>query len=102
MTEAGDGLVSAGLDGQLQLWSRSDEVTSLGTTARSAQRWQRTLTQPVDGGEINGMALLGSVLACGCQDGSVCVLRSFCEPAVHLNPSMSLPWHVYASSTHPP
>jgi len=74
-TKDGSGLVTAGLDGQLELWSHGDEPLALGTTARSAQCWQRTLTQPVGGGEINAMALCGSVLACGCQDGSVRLFR---------------------------
>lgn len=75
VSECGSGLVSAGIDGQLQLWSRSEEPQGLGTTTRSAPRWRRTLTQPVGGGEINGIALLGSTLACGCQDGSVRLFR---------------------------
>jgi WD40 repeat protein len=75
VSECGGGLVSAGLDGQLQLWSLADEPQGLGTTTRSAQSWRRTLTQPVGGGEINGIALCGSLLACGCQDGSVRLFR---------------------------
>ena len=82
VSEDGSGLVTAGLDGQLTLWTLAlDEQTSLGTTMRSAQGWRRTLTQPVGGGEINAIALLGSVVACGCQDGSVRLFRLFKEAA---------------------
>jgi WD40 repeat protein len=80
VSECGSGLVTAGLDGQLQLWTLGpDDPSGLGTTVRSAQRWRRTLTQPVGGGEVNALALLGSVLACGCQDGSVRLYRLFKE-----------------------
>ena len=80
VSEDGSGLVSAGLDGQLQLWTLGpDEPSGLGTTVRSAQSWRRTLTQPVGGGEINAISLLGSILACGCQDGSVRLFRLFKE-----------------------
>ena len=80
VSDCGSGLVSAGLDGQLQLWTLGpDEPSGLGTTVRSAQSWRRTLTQPVGGGEINALALLGSILACGCQDGSVRLFRLFKE-----------------------
>ena len=82
VSEDGSGLVTAGLDGQLTLWTLGmDEQASLGTTMRSAQAWRRSLTQPVGGGEINAIALLGSVLACGCQDGSVRLFRLFKEAA---------------------
>ena len=79
--EDGSGLVSAGMDGQLQVWTRAEDpqIQGLGTTARSAQTWRRALTQPVGGGEINAMALRGTTLACGCQDGSVRLFRLFQE-----------------------
>lgn len=75
VSECGAGLVSAGMDGALQLWSLSEEAQGLGTTTRSAQSWRRTLIQPVGGGEINSLALLSSTVACGCQDGSVRLFR---------------------------
>lgn len=93
VTECGSGLVTAGLDGQLQLWSHGDDPQSLGTTTRSAQCWQRTLQNPVGGGEINGMALLGSVLACGCQDGSVRLFRLLKEAGGFVLYSMNRQQH---------
>lgn len=75
VSECGNGFVSAGLDGEIQLWSREGESQGLGTSTSSSQQWQRTLAQPVGGGEINTLALLGSTLACGCMDGSVRVFR---------------------------
>ena len=42
---------------------------------RSGQRWRKARTYPVGAGEINSVALLGSCLAAGCQDGSVRLFR---------------------------
>ncbi len=80
VSECGSGLIAAGLDGQLQLWTLGlDDPSGLGTTLRSAHSWRRTLTLPVGGGEINALALRGSILVCGCQDGSVRLYRLFKE-----------------------
>ena len=65
---------------------------------RSAQSWRRTLVQPVGGGEINGMALLGSVLACGCQDGSVRLFRVLKEAGAFVLYSLMRREHGVASA----
>ena len=82
VTEDGSGLVSAGLDGEIQLWVQSEDSGGLGTTVRSGQQWQRFLTQPTRGGEVNDLSLVGSTLACACQDGSVRLYRLHREASV--------------------
>ena len=72
------------LTGELHLWSHQEgsssgqglgATTGLGTTMRSGQHWRKARTYPVGAGEINSVALLGSCLAAGCQDGSVRLFR---------------------------
>ena len=98
VSEDGSGLIAGGMDGQLELWSLSDDASGLGTTTRSAASWRRTLTQPVGGGEINGLALLGSILACGCQDGSVRLFRLLKEAGSFVLYSLLRKHHTVSSS----
>ncbi|KAL1526114.1 hypothetical protein AB1Y20_014843 [Prymnesium parvum] len=83
VSEDGSGMVSAGLDGVIQLWVLGDEGGGgLGTTLRSGKQWQRRLSQPTGAGEVNALSLLGTTLACGCQDGTVRLYRLHREASV--------------------
>ena len=110
VTPCGTGIVAAGLDGQLHLWSLNDagiagmsngaESFGLGTTLRSSKMWTRVCSQPLGGGEVNAAALSGSILACGCEDGSIPIFRLQKEAGTFLLYSVQRLHHaVHAEST---
>ena len=104
VTECGSGLVSAGLDGELNVWTcvgaPHGAPHALGTTTRSSQRWEHTFSQRGGGGEINSLALLDGMLACGCQDGSVPLFRMHKEEGCYMLYSLDRKQHTQSGSGH--